>query len=306
MARRNPSSKEHERIALEQLKETLDKLVYNVAAWPSKFVVEFDRAEREASYTDNDELKRLAKKWLRMAKRNWGVKSGKAWRRDLPIDYDHVEELLEDYYRGGARPPIAAANPYPAVPPKKKSESWTAYHDRLTAMAREASRAGDTASANALLVHAGEIARVRKRVRGTPRKGKGKGPGTYPWEECIRDQLGRYGSMDRAKRVCGAIRAKSQRTYPSYWKARDPGRALPGPRMNPESDLSWQVLAEPGGGYFWIVYGYNHYEREDAIYAKGKRATEPDAQAAAKAAIQKLRDLSFEQKMRKGLVPGQV
>lgn len=29
----------------------------------------------------------------------------------------------------------------------------------------------------------------------------------YPWEQCIRDQMKRYGSMERAKKICGAIRA---------------------------------------------------------------------------------------------------
>lgn len=399
MARPNPSSKEHERIALEMLRDALDKLVYNVAAWPSKFVDQFELAAHEAEYTANEDLKRLAKKWRRMAKRSWGVKSGKAWRRSLPSDYDHVEELLDDLARGMPMPAIPAKANF-SVPRKKASESWTAYHDRLTAMAREASKRGDKAVANTLLVHAGEIARQRKRVRDKPRGRGASGPGTYPWEQCIKDQLGRYGTMDRAKRVCGAIRARSQRTYPAYWKARDPGRRLPGPRMNPskpavfytgegsirgkramyvvaatdgkrlydvhvfaradggavvdrlerwgptegatldadldatfaamvkdtgievrsksyrtgdlgqqprsnpESDLTWLTLAEPGGGYFWVVYGYNHYEREDAIYGKGTRRTEPDAEAAAKRKIQELRDLSFEERVRKGLLPG--
>jgi len=322
MARRNPSATEHERIALEILRDALDKLVFNVAAWPSKYLDKFELAAHEAEYTDNAELKALTKKWRRMAKRSWGVKSGKEWRRSLPSDYDHVEELLEEAMHGklptipvkanpakrsrASRKNIVSAPPVHnfSAPKKKKSESWSEYHDRLTAMARDAKKRGDVAVANTLLVRAGEIARVRKRVREKPRGRGASGPGTYPWEQCIQDQLGRYGTMDRAKRVCGAIRARSQRAYPAYWKARDPGRALPGPRMNPESDLTWQVLAEPGGGYFWIVYGYNHYEREDAIYAKGKRKTEPDAEAAARSAISKLRNLSFEERVRKGLLPG--
>jgi hypothetical protein len=363
MPLRNPSATEHERIALEILRDALDKLVFNVAAWPSKYLDKFELAAHEAEYTDNAELKALTKKWRRMAKRSWGVKSGKQWRRSLPSDYDHVEELLEEAMHGKL-PPIPVKANFSA-PQKKKSESWAAYHDRLTAMARDAKKRGDVAVANTLLVRAGEIARVRKRVRDKPRGRGASGPGTYPWEQCIQDQLGRYGTMDRAKRVCGAIRARSQRTYPAYWKARDPGRALPGPRMNPgkpavfytgegtiggklamyvvaategkrlydvhvfarpdggkvvdrlerwgptqgatldadldatfaamvkdtrievrskayrtgdlsakknpESDLTWLVLAEPGGGYFWVVYGYNHYDLREGQAQDGAR-----------------------------------
>jgi len=30
----------------------------------------------------------------------------------------------------------------------------------------------------------------------------------YPWKKCINDQLKKYGSMDKAKKICGAIKAK--------------------------------------------------------------------------------------------------
>lgn len=31
----------------------------------------------------------------------------------------------------------------------------------------------------------------------------------YPWNECIADQMKRYGSAETARKVCGSIRAKS-------------------------------------------------------------------------------------------------
>jgi len=129
------------------------------------------------------------------------------------------------------------------VPAKRRNESWLAYHDRLSALAAELMAAGVHGSkVNRILAVAGEIARVHKSVRTRKRKGQSKGPGSYPWEECVRQAMKQYAGYadveDRARRVCGAIRARSQRKYPAYWRARQPGRKIPGPkpgsRWNPD------------------------------------------------------------------------
>lgn len=39
---------------------------------------------------------------------------------------------------------------------------------------------------------------------------KRSGKGSYPWDECIADQMKQYGDMETAKKVCGKIRAASQ------------------------------------------------------------------------------------------------
>lgn len=121
------------------------------------------------------------------------------------------------------------------VPKKNKGETWLAYHDRMAKMGSDAQAVGKLREAAVYLSVAGEIARVRRSVRDKPRSRakKAKGPGTYPWDECIRNATARYAHLpdvaQRARRVCGAIRARSQRKYPVYWAARDPGRALPKP-----------------------------------------------------------------------------
>lgn len=129
------------------------------------------------------------------------------------------------------------------VPAKRRDESWLAYHDRLSALAADLVSAGVRGTrVNRILAVAGEIARVHKSVRTRKRKGKSKGPGSYPWEECVRQAMRQYAGYadveDRARRVCGAIRARSQRKYPAYWRARQPGRKIPGPKRgekwNPE------------------------------------------------------------------------
>lgn len=33
---------------------------------------------------------------------------------------------------------------------------------------------------------------------------------SYPWDECIKDQMAHYGNKETAEKVCGAIKAKSQ------------------------------------------------------------------------------------------------
>lgn len=35
----------------------------------------------------------------------------------------------------------------------------------------------------------------------------------YPWEECIADQMERYGDEETAKKVCGAIKAGMKKTF---------------------------------------------------------------------------------------------
>ena len=35
----------------------------------------------------------------------------------------------------------------------------------------------------------------------------------YPWEECIADQMERYGDEETAKKVCGAIKAAMQKSF---------------------------------------------------------------------------------------------
>jgi hypothetical protein len=37
--------------------------------------------------------------------------------------------------------------------------------------------------------------------------------GEYPWEECIADQVARYGDEETAKKVCGAIKAGMQKSF---------------------------------------------------------------------------------------------
>lgn len=35
----------------------------------------------------------------------------------------------------------------------------------------------------------------------------------YPWEECIADQIARYGDEETAKKVCGAIKAGMKKSF---------------------------------------------------------------------------------------------
>lgn len=37
--------------------------------------------------------------------------------------------------------------------------------------------------------------------------------GKYPWDECIADQLARYGDEETAKKVCGAIKAGMRKQF---------------------------------------------------------------------------------------------
>lgn len=45
------------------------------------------------------------------------------------------------------------------------------------------------------------------------KEAKKKGTGSYPWDECIADQLGDGHSQDSAKRICASIKAKSQGSF---------------------------------------------------------------------------------------------
>lgn len=105
-----------------------------------------------------------------------------------------------------------------SMPKKRASETWADYHDRLSGMAAIALERGHRTVAQALEKRAGEVAARFSTVRKKPRGRGASGPGTYPWSQCIKDARAR-GSRD-PKAVCGAIRARSRKKYPEYWKAR--------------------------------------------------------------------------------------
>jgi len=50
-------------------------------------------------------------------------------------------------------------------------------------------------------------AEIMRKVEGKDMEEKA----TYPWDECIRDQMRRYGSKEKAEKICGAIRAGTVR-----------------------------------------------------------------------------------------------
>jgi hypothetical protein len=144
------------------------------------------------------------------------------------------------------------AEAQPAVPRRRKGESLVAYHDRLGDLIYEATRAGDLDLSAALQAKAGELASQHTSVH-RPRRGKRRtqarrGPGTYPWDQCIDDQMEQYGSMDRAKRVCGRIRASSRERYPIYWSIRGTGR-----RRNPDDLGDYAIVAsqDESGWHWW-------------------------------------------------------
>ena len=37
-----------------------------------------------------------------------------------------------------------------------------------------------------------------------------EGKESYPWNECIKDQMDQYGNKETAEKVCGKIKAQSQ------------------------------------------------------------------------------------------------
>jgi hypothetical protein len=172
------------------------------------------------------------------------------------------------------------------LPRKRKGESYPAYHDRLSDLIFEADRAGDHELSAALQAKAGELAKKYKSIR-SPRRGssrKRRGPGTYPWEQCMDDQLAQYGgSRQRAARVCGRIRADSRSRYPLYWAARGLGR-----RRNPEdADGQHYAIVVDGEGTAW------HYWVQDmrkgklaATSSKALRSEQAAVNAAKRAAKQ--------------------
>jgi len=108
------------------------------------------------------------------------------------------------------------------VPRKKKGESMVAYHDRLADLIHGADEAGDTRLSQALQRKAGTLAHDHPRVAEAHRRdAKSSGPGTYPWYMCVDDQIGRGAGAERAKAICGRIRADSRLRYAEYWAKRE-------------------------------------------------------------------------------------
>lgn len=143
-----------------------------------------------------------------------------------------------------ARAPVAR----PRVPARKKSESIVGYHDRLADLAYEAEQSGDLALSEALQAKAGALAAKHTSIH-RPRRGKRqkrRGPGTYPWYECIDDQMDRYGDPAKAAAVCGRIRADSRKRYPVYWSLRMP-------RRNPgKGDYAIYANPDDSGWHWWV------------------------------------------------------
>lgn len=116
------------------------------------------------------------------------------------------------------------------VPGRRKGESLRAYHDRLAALAYEAEKAGDEKRSARLQKKAGELAARDPKVAKEKRKGAKSGPGTYPWRQCVDDQIGRGYGQKRADAICGRIRADSRARYPEYWAARE-GKGAQNPAL---------------------------------------------------------------------------
>jgi hypothetical protein len=53
-----------------------------------------------------------------------------------------------------------------------------------------------------------QLALKSLREKGIPLHFAEEGGGSYPWEECIDDQLARYGDMETAQKVCGYIKSE--------------------------------------------------------------------------------------------------
>lgn len=116
------------------------------------------------------------------------------------------------------------------VPRKKKKESWVEYHDRLANLIVKAEEDNDTALSRRLQQRAGEVARDHPKVHDAPRRRhRVRGPGTYPFYQCLEDQRKRYKDEEKARGTCGQIRQDSKDRYPVYWKVRE-GE---GPASNP-------------------------------------------------------------------------
>lgn len=170
----------------------------------------------------------------------------------------------------------------PRVPRRKSGESTVKYHDRISELIYEADRAGDVELSTALQAKAGALAEQHATVR-APRRGKPKkrrGPGTYPWYQCVEDQHEQYGSIDRARKVCGRIRASSRARYPIYWSIRGTGR-----RANPESAGDYAIIAAPD------EYGWHWWVSDERAQRLAAASTKPegDEEAAARAAKRAIR-----------------
>jgi hypothetical protein len=168
------------------------------------------------------------------------------------------------------------------IPARKKGESYVHYHDRLSDLIYEANQAGDLDYSAALQARAGELAAKHPSIH-RPRRSKKRGqrgPGTYPWDQCVDDQLVQYGSMDRARKVCGRIRADSRSRYPVYWSIRGTGR-----RRNPDLPGDYAIVVAPDD------YGYHWWASDESGQRLAAASTKPegDEEAAVRAAKKAIR-----------------
>lgn len=134
-----------------------------------------------------------------------------------------------------------------------------AYHDRLAALAREAEQVGHAAKSRRLQRAAGDLAAKHEEVARRPRAGKREGPGTYPWNECVDDQVRRGYPQERAKQICGRIRADSRERYPAYWEARGSGRPGANPAASNPFPLIPLVALGAHGASELAVQGVAHH-----------------------------------------------
>lgn len=183
----------------------------------------------------------------------------------------------------------------PAVPRRRKGESAVAYHDRLADLIYEARRAGDEERAARLEARAGELAARHPSIHEPRRSDRTRrGPGTYPWDQCMDDQLARYGDRERAQKVCGRIRADSRERYPVYWTLRGAG----GRRTNPEqADYSIVVGPDEEGWHYWVLD-----ERSGLLAAASTKPykTEGAAESAAKRSARKLHERRYSRRPSRG------
>lgn len=186
--------------------------------------------------------------------------------------------------------------PKPRVPARRKSESLVKYHDRLSDLIFEADKAGDMDLSAALQAKAGALAEKHRTVR-EPRRGKRKplrGPGTYPWNQCVEDQTDQYGSEERARKICGRIRASSRARYPVYWSIRGTGR-----RANPESPGDYAIIASPDE-HGWHWWASDERGQHPAAASTRPERDEEAALRAAKRAIRRYDERVYGKPAKKG------
>lgn len=80
---------------------------------------------------------------------------------------------------------------------------------------------------------------------------------SYPWDQCIKDQMGQYGDEDTAAKVCGKIKAQSQ-GLGRYKKAGAPGVFNVEDFMFPTTEFTMKLVKaiEPyieSQGYAWLI-----------------------------------------------------